>query len=837
MNLRLIATLKKIIATYSIAEIQKMAQGIINQFFPEVEMPEIKIVNHTFPTYVGITRFRQKKDYAPTIVVELQKSILDDERTLHRTLAHELIHVWQYSNADIREKLLSGAKSEDHGKSFNLMADKMNAVYGENYITKTSDATDIITQEKEFYILIQPHKETNQSKANKFGVTKFTRPSKAQKAEIQKRLLEQGGHVFKTKEKLFSRSADLKPFGGYSIYKDEVQDRLSEIYSGPNQDKLFLDKNVPASIIVGSIPPEEIFEYFWEVSDYEMQDEEWNWGRIKGLKWDLKEVPLSKLVSWQGNWKPQNRLYGEDEKTATYYADEKSKIPPVIVKKDGSRYLIIDGEHRSRAAFLRGDDKIQAYVGSIKSITSDFKTAKKKFLDANIPVTTIDEVLKRFKKLRDQHRIEKDNEKNIDYWSTKQFEELVDFVTDLESTPSKTKLRKAPWKMATPDGATKVAENDSWVVYKIDDFEASEKLGTRNWCISRSENHYASETAGMVFYFLLSKTRSYDEESKDEKSGHIFYKDDWHRIALQVTHAGKKTFWYANDDSHINAPDEVINSVPSFIIEKPEVVYWLNADDLGEDTELAAENLDDAIAEAERIIEDIFNSYDRPKKTIVQTYRISVNDDTQYRGHIEIEGEWATLRKEIKGYRKVGYDGRDAKILEFNGTYYFSVGGYEDDEYIGEIDEDEATLFLFQWGEVDDVITWEGTRNSIILYQDNFYYDSKNDYAYKRMLHDLNHEDNTSPESTVELNSTELALTTLYEWDEKGAVYFNHDLREAAFELTSDGGYYQVDYKGDIDADTINIIDFTKLTEEEFKKLSTETGWKNIEDAEEEDTE
>jgi hypothetical protein len=825
MSQRLIITLKKIIASYSIPEIQKMAQGIINQFFPEVEMPEIKIVNHTFPTYVGITRFRQKKDYEPTIVVELQKSILDDERTLHRTLAHELIHVWQYSNADIREKLLSGAKSEDHGKSFNLMADKMNAVYGENYITKTSDATDIITQEKEFYILIQPHKEPNQSKANKFGVTKFNRPSKAQKAEIQKRLLEEGGHVFKTKEKLFSRSADLKPFGGYSIYKDEVQNRLSEIYSGPNQDKLFL--KVQASTIVGSIPPKEVFEYFWEMSDYEMQDEEWNWGRIKGLKWDLGEVPLSKLVSWQGNWKPQNRLYGEDEKTATYYAEEESEIPPVIVKKDGSRYLIIDGEHRSRAAFLRGDDKIQAYVGSIKSITSDFKTAKKKFLDQEIPTASIDEVFNRFRKLRDQHRIEKDTEKNIDYWATKKFYDLIDFVEGLEKTPSKTKLRKAPWKMATPDGATKVAENDSWVVYKIDDFEASEKLGTRNWCISRDVGHYQSETSGMVFYFLLSKTRSYDEESKEEKTGHIFYKDDWHRIALQVTHAGKKTFWDANDDSHNNAPDEVINSVPSFIIEKPEVVYWLNADDLGEDTELAAENLDDAIAEAERIIEDIFNSYDRHKKTIVQTYRISVNDDTQYRGSIEIEGDWASLRKGIMGSTIIGVDNNDfsdASILEFNSTYYFSSGESEDD-YIDEIDEDAAKLFLLQWGELN-AITRTHKDKTMYLFEDNFYLNDQNDiYAYKDMLHELDSEDSNTPEALVKPISTEEALQYLFNWEEFNIAYFNPAQNEALFQITFEGGFYQVEYEGDsIPQDTIKITDFTKITEKEFEKLSTEDG-------------
>ena len=147
-------------------------------------------------------------------------------------------------------------------------------------------------------------------------------------------------------------------------------------------------------------------------------------------------------------------------------------------------------------------------------VTSDFKSAKKKFLDMEIPVLSIDDIFERFKKLKDQHRIEKDNEKNIDYWASKKFYDLVDFVESLEKTPSKTKLKKAPWKTATPEGAIKVTENDSWVVYKIESYEASKKLGTRNWCISRNEGHYESETNGMVFYFLISKNRSYDETGK-----------------------------------------------------------------------------------------------------------------------------------------------------------------------------------------------------------------------------------------------------------------------------------------------------------------------------------
>jgi hypothetical protein len=225
----------KSVASYSVSDIKKMAQEIINRFFPEVNMPDIKIIKHTHPTYLGNTRFQQKSGQEPKITIEFQQSILDDERTIHRTLAHELIHVWQYSMPDIRDKMLgSDGKYEGHGKSFKLMADKMNSHYGENYVTERSDATDVITQEKEFYILIQPHKD------NFFGVTKFSRPSEKQKIEIQRRIQENQAHVFKTKEKLFSKAADVKKYGGYSVYENkELQDRLAEMYKMPNIDAKF----------------------------------------------------------------------------------------------------------------------------------------------------------------------------------------------------------------------------------------------------------------------------------------------------------------------------------------------------------------------------------------------------------------------------------------------------------------------------------------------------------------------------------------------------------------------------------------------------------------------
>ena len=230
----LLRIFKRVLATHTMSDIKRMAEDIIDRFFPEVEMPEFKIVKHTNPKYLGITRFRAKSGEKPKIIVELQKSILEDKRTLHRTLAHEMIHVWQYSSPGIYEQLLESKKSIGHGKTFWEMANKMNAVYGDNYITETSDLTDVITKDQEFYVVVQPHNK------DIFGVTKFIRPSTKQKEELQRRITEQNAHVFKTKEELFLKAADLKKFGGYSIFENkEIQQKLADMYNQANLDSKF----------------------------------------------------------------------------------------------------------------------------------------------------------------------------------------------------------------------------------------------------------------------------------------------------------------------------------------------------------------------------------------------------------------------------------------------------------------------------------------------------------------------------------------------------------------------------------------------------------------------
>lgn len=236
--MKLISALKKVVTSeVTLFELQTMAKEIINKFFPGLKLPAFKIQNRTNPTQYGTTEFRFKKvnnKLVSKITVTMQKIALDDEKTAHRILAHELIHVWEFSQPEFIQNVLETGRPdfEKHGKDFHDWAKKMNAVYGPDYVTVTSDSTYAISQSREYFIIIEPFND-------RYGVAKTIRPSTKQKEKIAKKILERSAHVFKTKDRRFLGAADVGE--GISVYKtDEIQEDLANLYdSRDNVDHLF----------------------------------------------------------------------------------------------------------------------------------------------------------------------------------------------------------------------------------------------------------------------------------------------------------------------------------------------------------------------------------------------------------------------------------------------------------------------------------------------------------------------------------------------------------------------------------------------------------------------
>ena len=171
-------------------------------------------------------------------------------------------------------------------------------------------------------------------------------------------------------------------------------------------------------------------------------------------------------------------------------------------------------------------------------IFADFKTAKKKFLDQGIEDVLIDSYFDNFKTLKDRNKIDSTEDRNIDNWAKKPWEEFVQFIDTLKQEKSKSEEIREMKK----EGAELVAEDDNWRVYKITTYEASRTYGSGKWCITRDEKWWKKYSRNQ-FYFMLSKTRPEN--------------DPWHKIALQLTKRGSETYWDAQDKNHKKLPQDL----------------------------------------------------------------------------------------------------------------------------------------------------------------------------------------------------------------------------------------------------------------------------------------
>jgi hypothetical protein len=164
-------------------------------------------------------------------------------------------------------------------------------------------------------------------------------------------------------------------------------------------------------------------------------------------------------------------------------------------------------------------------------ITADFKSVEKVFLRQGVPKDDIDQVFKNFKAAKDANKIKDLQEKNIDTWAKKPFEDFKKFVDKIASEKSKTQHKA----ITKSEGAKLVAENSDWRVYNILEHKACMEYGSNTkWCITEEDGkQWASYIAHMNFYFFISKTRDRN--------------DPLAKIAMNIDAKGKKEYWNAHD--------------------------------------------------------------------------------------------------------------------------------------------------------------------------------------------------------------------------------------------------------------------------------------------------
>lgn len=214
------------------------------------------------------------------------------------------------------------------------------------------------------------------------------------------------------------------------------------------------------------------------------------------------------------------------------------------------------------------------------SINESYATVKDRFIRDGADKAEVKSLLDLHKKLKDMRRL-KNNEINIDVLakgkSFDEFKSLMSHYSEKDTATKTDKFNKLKNKI--------VAENDEWVVYKIDTAEEAYLFhGLAKWCIisgSKSDaekyfDHYAFKE-GSNFYFFVRKNPIGDK---------------WDYIALQLQ-KDKKIYWDKNDIPHgtllksLNIPKLNVKYVPLI---KPIPKSWkLNSDgtyDVNDDVDL-----------------------------------------------------------------------------------------------------------------------------------------------------------------------------------------------------------------------------------------------------------
>lgn len=140
-----------------------LARTIMHELMPvlgvKLPEPELKMVNQPRAGWLGRDTWQiwirnGEMGSGDNTVIEVQKSIINDEETLRRVIAHELCHhadsliegkeeVEKYKNFGRigYNQLRAGQRGTGHGASWRAYAAKYNAKYGADFVTEKSDET------------------------------------------------------------------------------------------------------------------------------------------------------------------------------------------------------------------------------------------------------------------------------------------------------------------------------------------------------------------------------------------------------------------------------------------------------------------------------------------------------------------------------------------------------------------------------------------------------------------------------------------------------------------------------------------------------------------------
>lgn len=215
-----------ILEASSVAEVEDIISELLSTHFhgEDLPMPSVKIKNNLSAGWLASCVYRRSNP--GTSEIEVQKAAIEDNDTLRRVLAHELIHHWQYVKSDMTAELQRrqlGIKTDAHGDDFREWAARINSAEGSDYVTTKSDTTYVVNHTKEFYVLIEPS-------GDEYGYAFAARPSAKQKEDIKDRKHRNAARLFKTSNHRFTAGVPIKRWGTAIPRDEETKAVLRDMY-------------------------------------------------------------------------------------------------------------------------------------------------------------------------------------------------------------------------------------------------------------------------------------------------------------------------------------------------------------------------------------------------------------------------------------------------------------------------------------------------------------------------------------------------------------------------------------------------------------------------------
>jgi len=214
-------------------------EAIVTEFMPMLApglpRPRVKVVNNIGSGWNGRDIWRP--DDPGNTLIELQKSITKDDRTLRRILAHELSHhedmLLNWAPLDTRTRATMRRMGyPGHKKPWQDIAARFNAKFGADFVTETSDAATVVSDTGSKYYLLALE---NPPKSGRIVYSIAVRPSPKQLHYMRERIdsLDDSCRLFHTSDPAFTRGPKIGQ--GWAVSRGADLQKILDLWNSGTQ--------------------------------------------------------------------------------------------------------------------------------------------------------------------------------------------------------------------------------------------------------------------------------------------------------------------------------------------------------------------------------------------------------------------------------------------------------------------------------------------------------------------------------------------------------------------------------------------------------------------------